>query len=158
MEAILNPVITAVTGTATEVFGSGSADRRPRTARNTMWLSARVSRGTVAKTISATELTESDSDTLRMRHQLEALADFAGGNEMRTAAEIEPVALLVDLDRLVRVVLARFKLGHADGTDRRVREHDGRYHVVAQMAVLHAAEHAVREPPAGSGSRRLAAS
>ena len=34
-------------------------------------------------------------------HQLEGVADLAGRGHVRTAAEVEPVALLVDLDRLV---------------------------------------------------------
>ena len=34
-------------------------------------------------------------------HQLERVADLAGGRHMRSAAKIEPVALIVDLDRLV---------------------------------------------------------
>ena len=34
-------------------------------------------------------------------HQLERIADLAGRGHVRTAAEIEPVALLVDLDLLV---------------------------------------------------------
>ena len=34
-------------------------------------------------------------------HQLEGASDLAGGGHMRAAAEIEPVALLVDLDGLV---------------------------------------------------------
>ena len=34
-------------------------------------------------------------------HQLERIADLAGGRHVRPAAEIEPVALEIDLDRLV---------------------------------------------------------
>ena len=34
-------------------------------------------------------------------HQLEGVADLAGRGHVRAAAEIEPVALLVDLDLLV---------------------------------------------------------
>ncbi len=46
-------------------------------------------------------------------HQLEGVADLAGGRHMRAAAEIEPVALLVDLDGLVgRDRIDQFDLEH----------------------------------------------
>src|SRR6185503_20693221 len=44
---------------------------------------------------------------------------------------------------------ARLVLREPDRADRRMREDDARDDVVAEVPVLHAAEHAVREPPAG---------
>jgi shikimate dehydrogenase len=49
---------------------------------------------------------------------------------------------------------ARILLREADRADRRMREDDGRNQIVAQLAVGHAAEQPIRQPPAGGNRNR----